>query len=148
MTLSTLKNLNLSVGELGEAFRLKETAGAAQKPAPTTTGRERASGSAAAPPAPKSAGAAIGAGVVDPVQWWTALTQQFTELAAKAMRDGAAAASDTIAAAAHDAPETAERKVGGATKRQVTGARTTKSGDAGSASAPGKPRRRAATRSG
>lgn len=150
MTLSTLKNLNLSVGDLAEAFRLKEPAGADGSPAPAKTSSERPSGSAAAAPAAaKPAGGEAGAGVVDPVQWWAALTQQFTEVAAQAMRDGAAAASGATAAAAQaaTAPAAADRTVDGCAKRRATGGRSTKSGDAGSASAPGKTTRRAAPRS-
>jgi len=41
------------------------------------------------PPAP--------AGVVDPMQWWGALTKQFTQLTASAMKDGAGDAAKTLA---------------------------------------------------
>lgn len=83
MTLSTLKTMNVSVGEIGEAMRLRPPArGAAPK----------ARGGKAAP-----ADAAGVAGVVDPMQWWGALTQQFTQLAVQAMKDGTADAAKGIA---------------------------------------------------
>ena len=37
---------------------------------------------------PSSAAIDPAAPAVDPMQWWGALTQQFTELAAQALRDG------------------------------------------------------------
>ena len=39
------------------------------------------------------------AGVVDPMQWWGALTKQFTQLAAQAMKDGAGDAAKSFAGA-------------------------------------------------
>jgi hypothetical protein len=53
----------------------------------------------AAAPAPAADPAARPAGV-DPMQWWGALTQQFTELASKAMQDSSAIATRNLAAAA------------------------------------------------
>jgi hypothetical protein len=43
--------------------------------------------------------AAPAAGVVDPMQWWGALTKQFTQLAATAMKDSATDAAKTLAGA-------------------------------------------------
>jgi hypothetical protein len=37
--------------------------------------------------------------VVDPMQWWGALTQQFTQLAVQAMKDGSADAAKNLAGA-------------------------------------------------
>src|SRR5581483_3014158 len=48
----------------------------------------------ATPKAPPAA-----AGVVDPMQWWGALTKQFTQLAATAMKDSAADAAKSLAGA-------------------------------------------------
>lgn len=98
MTLSTLRTMNLSVGELRDSMllRMPETAapraGAAapapaRKAASKTTAAAGGDASAAAPPA----------GVVDPMQWWGALTKQFTQLAATAMRDSAAGAAQGLA---------------------------------------------------
>ncbi|MES1163970.1 MAG: hypothetical protein ABUL50_13005, partial [Rhizobacter sp.] len=46
---------------------------------------------AAAPAEPAAAAAPDAPGVVDPMQWWGALTQQFTELATTALKDTDAA---------------------------------------------------------
>src|SRR4030095_1712051 len=71
MTLSTLKTMNVTVGDLGNAMKLRAPAAAS---APASAKAARATGST-------PADAAAPAGVVDPMQWWGALTQQFTQLA-------------------------------------------------------------------
>ncbi len=80
MTLSTLKTMNVSVSEMGHAMRLRPPERAA-----TPEGRRDKAAPAAA------------AGVVDPMQWWGALTQQFTTLAVQAMKDGTADAAKQLA---------------------------------------------------
>jgi len=98
MTLATLKGMNFSMGEVANAMQLKVAdamgGGAADKP---KAARKPAS-SDGGKPAP---------GVVDPLQWWSALTQQFQEIAAGAMKEvGAqsAAAAGRVSAAAAKAP--------------------------------------------
>jgi hypothetical protein len=87
MTLSTLQTMNLPMADLRSALTLP-TAPAAPP--------------GAAPAAPEAAPAADAAAkpAVDPMQWWGALTQQFTELAAKAVQDSSAIASRNLAATA------------------------------------------------
>ncbi|MHB1199651.1 MAG: PhaM family polyhydroxyalkanoate granule multifunctional regulatory protein [Polaromonas sp.] len=114
MTLATLKGMNFNMGDVANAFKLKgadsapdkaktfsglevppsafqaaqagagpgaEPAAAAPSPAPAKTGTPRAkTGKAPAAAAP---------GVVDAMQWWGALTQQFQAIAADAMKDAA-----------------------------------------------------------
>ena len=48
-------------------------------------------------PAPKAAPKAAGPAAVDPLQWWGALTKQFSELAANAMKETAGDAARTLA---------------------------------------------------
>jgi len=84
MTLSTLKTMNVTVSDLGEAMKLR----------PPDAPGDRAGATPA-----KAA-----AGVVDPMQWWGALTQQFTQLAVQAMRDGTADAAKQLAGAAARRP--------------------------------------------
>lgn len=94
MTLSTLKTMNLSFGELTESLkiRLPEAAEPAAAPAPAPAARKPAArGGAKAPEVPP--------GVIDPMQWWGALTKQFTELAASAMKDTATDAAKNLAGA-------------------------------------------------
>ena len=97
MTLATLQTMNLPLAEVREALKVPmPTAAATAPPAPAAKARKapRAAKSATA----RSAGsaAAKAAPMVDPMQWWGALTQQFTELATKAMKDGGTEASRQI----------------------------------------------------
>ncbi|MDF1486257.1 hypothetical protein PY257_13905 [Ramlibacter sp. H39-3-26] len=89
MTLATLNGMNLSMGDLAQAFTLKPTsaAPAAAAPAPAQSSPAAA---AKAPTRRKSAKpAAAPNSVVDPMQWWGALTQQFQQIAASALQDAA-----------------------------------------------------------
>jgi hypothetical protein len=98
MTLATLKGMNFSMGEVADALKLKipesvpsgarevaVTAAAAPEPVSAATSTETGK----AKPARKSSAKPQqpGSGVVDPLQWWGALTQQFQQIAATAMKD-------------------------------------------------------------
>jgi len=98
MTLSTLQSMNLPMADLRSALTL-----------PTAPAAPAAATPPSAPPAPtqpepaapaEAAGEAPAKPAVDPMQWWGALTTQFTELATKAMQDGSALASRNLATAA------------------------------------------------
>jgi hypothetical protein len=97
MTLATLKGMNFNLADVANAFTLKPADAAAggmqrasEKAASTTrTSSDAAStvgGAArAAPKSTKSSGGA--AALVDPMQLWGALTQQFQQIAAGALKD-------------------------------------------------------------
>ena len=119
MTLATLKGMNFSMGDVANAFKLKTAdtvMSGVQKAADTVTGAAEAVTSAAArvtgrsaadeqasdeggtdaepaakakPKAKGKASAAAEPAVVDPMQWWGALTSQFQQIAANAMKDAA-----------------------------------------------------------
>jgi hypothetical protein len=119
MTLSTLKSMNFSMGDVANALKIKAAdtlagfTGSAAAPAttqfagleipPRTYGKTepeadkvpapRAPAKRKARPASKTAKAAAASaptgGVVDPVQWWGALSQQFQQIATNAMKDAA-----------------------------------------------------------
>ncbi len=82
MTLATLKGMNVSMGELAEAFKPKPAAPAPQaaEPAPPPP---------ASPPAAEPAAEAPAAqpGLVDPLKWWGSLTEQFQHIAGAALKD-------------------------------------------------------------
>ena len=91
MTLSTLKTMNVQMTDLRESMKLPEpvppsAAPAAAAPANKRGARKRSPAETTAP-----------AGVVDPMQWWGALTKQFTQLAAGAMKDSAGDAAKALA---------------------------------------------------
>jgi hypothetical protein len=95
MTLATLEGMNFNMGEVANALTLKATDtmfGGMQKMSEKVAGaasKADAQTSAKAPrkPAAKSSTGAATASVVDPMQWWGALTQQFQQIAASAMKD-------------------------------------------------------------
>ncbi len=93
MTLSTLKTMNVQMDDLREAMTLRvpEPAAKAVPEAP------KKAATAKKQPAAKKAAAAAAAQPVDPMQWWGALTKQFTELAAGAMKDSATDAAKNLA---------------------------------------------------
>ena len=97
MTLSTLKTMNVQMDDLRESLKIRlpgtpPAAVAAPAAAPVAAKRTRksaANGGAAADATPP----------VDPMQWWGALTKQFTQLATTAMKDSATDAAKNLAGA-------------------------------------------------
>lgn len=109
MTLATLEGMNFNMSEVANAFKLKVAASESDKAKPFS-GQEispsafqasQASAERSAEPAAEAsakakeaktetdkAPAAAG-GMVDPMQWWGALTQQFQAIAADAMKEAA-----------------------------------------------------------
>jgi hypothetical protein len=135
MTLSTLKTMNVSVGDLSQAMKLKPPSAAAEAP------KAKASPSAAE----KSAAPA---GIVDPMQWWGALTQQFTQLAVQAMKEGTTDAAKQLAGAvAKQSFDAANQTLKKAASVPAAVARTARSAIKSAASAPPKPAKRKRTAS-
>ena len=106
MTLATLENMNLSLKDVAESFKIKpETVQAQAAP--------RAA-KAAEPPvqqADESAQAGSKTGV-DPMQWWNSLTEQFTTIASSAVQDmagQAAKAAEQVAQTVQASAEAAEK---------------------------------------
>ena len=129
MTLSTLKTMNVQMEDLRDSLqiRLPDSVKTAIAPAPTPSrftsaaadgdADEKVEPEEKSPPAPEPAKnrarppmrhAALAASAparaaphpVDPMQWWGALTKQFTELAANALKDSTAEATRSLAAQA------------------------------------------------
>ena len=99
MTLSTLKTMNVQMSDLRESMKIKlpeAPAPAAAAPMAATKTTRKGDGTARKP---SSAESAMPAGVVDPMQWWGALTKQFTTLATSAMKDTATDAAKNLAGA-------------------------------------------------
>ena len=89
MTLSTLKTMNVQMEGLRDSLQIRVPT---VEPAPEAAPQPEPAAAADAPPAAP--------GVVDPMQWWGALTKQFTELATTAMKDTGADAARQMAGAA------------------------------------------------
>lgn len=100
MTLATLKGMNVSMSEVAKAFTVQAPeATTARAPAPASVARP-APAPAAAPQAEEAAdGEDARPGVIDAMQWWGALTQQFQQIAATAMKEAAARATPEPGAA-------------------------------------------------
>ena len=92
MTLSTLKTMNVSMADLTESLKIRMPAAAPDEPPPAPPPAPKPFFAAPAPAPAATAPAEPAApasppGVIDPMQWWGALTQQFSELASKALQD-------------------------------------------------------------
>ncbi len=118
MTLSTLKSMNVSADALRDSLQARADE--------STAGSDDA---AAAP----EAGAAASTEAIDPMRWWGALTQQFTELATHTMQD---ALKPEAAAAASPQPSARAAKAASAGK-----AAATKAAAKGAAAAPQRAKR-------
>ena len=123
MTLATLKGMNFNMGDVANAFKLKATetvAGAVN----TALGKPTAKKSSAkkkAATAPATKG-----GMIDPMQLWGSLTQQFGQIAADAMKDaGKKTAMDTTKNMAKAMTQTAMNTAMNTAKSAAQAASTT-----------------------
>jgi ribosomal protein L12E/L44/L45/RPP1/RPP2 len=105
MTLSTLRGMNVRMEDIASAFTKQAAAmapapaAAAPEPEPEEVEEEDEMPEEEAPAPTKSrsrpasakakTAAADGAGVVDPMQWWGSLTEQFQQIASSALQDAA-----------------------------------------------------------
>ncbi|MEO8118492.1 MAG: PhaM family polyhydroxyalkanoate granule multifunctional regulatory protein [Rhodoferax sp.] len=99
MTLATLKGMNFNIGDVANAFKLKAAdtvASGVQKVTEkaATTAKTLSELAAEAEEVAqkvsnvaKPAASAAAAGIIDPMQLWGSLTQQFQQIAASAMKD-------------------------------------------------------------
>ena len=109
MTLSTLQTMNLPMADLRDSLRIGVPAAVEPTPAPAPVAWAPKSASAPATSARTSDASAstsasvpapTGTPAVDPLQWWGALTQQFTDLATQAIKDSSATVDKPAAPAA------------------------------------------------
>ncbi len=123
MTLVTLKGMNFNMGDLANAFKLKATetvAGAVN----TALGKPAANKSA--PKKKASPTISAKSGLVDPMQLWGSLTQQFGQIAADAMKDASKkTAMDTTKNMAKAMTQTAVNSAMSTAKSAVKSAATT-----------------------
>jgi len=139
MTLSTLRGMNVRMEDIASAFT-KQAAPAAPvaappaEPEPQVEAEEETQAPAKkARSKPASAASASGGdgGVIDPMQWWGSLTEQFQQIATSALHDAAqlkvpapAAAPAASKPAARKATATAaKKKAPTAARKRTTGRR-------------------------
>lgn len=116
MTLATLKGMNFNLSEVANAFKLKATetvAASVQKAAEKTevptqpvaeVARQAEETAKESTMATKPAAPAA-TGMVDPMQLWTSLTQQFQHIAAGAMKEASKATAELGKSPAQGATE-------------------------------------------
>jgi hypothetical protein len=113
MTLATLKGMNFNMAEVASALTLKPAEARENKPAKDAKDGDGAASAAT--------------GVVDPLQWWGALTQQFQQIAAGALKDAASStamdtarnmAADMARDAVKSATDVVQAATGGAAVRK------------------------------
>jgi len=137
MTLSTLRTMNVPLAHLRDSLMVPQPA---QASAPDK-GKPAARGAAR-----KASPAEMATPAVDPMQWWGALTKQFTQLATSAMKDSAGDAAKSLAGTmvkqSFDAAEQTLKKAV-ATPGKVAGAVVKAAAKTASNAAGGAARRRA-----
>ena len=149
MTLSTLKTMNVQMTDLRDSLKIRvpdaAPAGADEAEAPSAPAAK------AAPKGARKGSSKDGATpppAVDPMQWWGALTKQFSELAATALKDGAAEAAALVASAASVAPAAKAQKASISTPPSSSVAKkaTTRKARSSTAAAPKSAARKPAAR--
>lgn len=172
MTLSTLQGMNLSLGDVAQALKANATdamaqmAGfasavtqppaAASAPVPEAPAAAPFAAPVEAPAAPTDASvdadpaatagtAPPSAGVVDPMRWWGALTEQFQAIATHAMNDVAAQAAQAAQAGAAVAAAATEPVKAAVSSEAATPSKPARAAKVASAPTPAKPKQPAAT---
>ncbi|RTD95843.1 hypothetical protein EJO68_05620 [Variovorax atrisoli] len=151
MTLSTLRGMNVRMEDIASAFTRQATAAAAvvtpaaapaqaaAEPEPEEIEDEeppQEEAEEAAPPPKKAsrkpadsrskATAGEGAGVVDPMQWWGSLTEQFQQIASTALQDAAQLKMPSMAQPLADAVGSVMGKPAAARKPAAAAKKNTK----------------------
>ena len=135
MTLAALKGMNVNMGDLANSFKPKaadpvDLGAKHEREKAATAARSAAEAAEAAELAakkPRRSGkpaAKASAGLVDPMQLWGALTQQFQQIAATAMKD---VAKHTAADAASNPAAGAAKPASKATKKVANNVAATRS---------------------
>ena len=144
MTLATLKGMNFNIGDVANALKLKAadsvyTGVQRVTERATSTAKTISDVATGTKSAAKSAKAAAGAGgLVDPMQLWGSLTQQFQQIAAGALKEATAKtavdvtknmatgmAKEAVKSAKAAAKSAGQRAAAGAAKRARPAAKKT-----------------------
>ncbi|KQU86863.1 hypothetical protein ASC78_04725 [Variovorax sp. Root318D1] len=157
MTLSTLRGMNVRMEDIANAFTkqaaaVAPAAAAPVEPEPEAEPEEEAPAEAAAParkarskPASSNAASTGNGGVVDPMQWWGSLTEQFQQIASSALQDAAQLKVPAMAQPVADAVDKAMGKPA-ASAASKPAAKKAAATPAAKKKAPGAARKRAASR--
>lgn len=156
MTLSTLQTMNVPMDNWAQSMvqhwqkfaqgtTQTEPAAAAKQPpapepappvaAPAASAEPPASAPATAAAAPAAAASTAAGGTADPLQWWSALTQQFQHIAQQAVQDVTQHAMQH-ATNTHEAAASAVQAMGAAATPRKAAARSTRKPAASKSPAP------------
>ncbi|MFS2101647.1 PhaM family polyhydroxyalkanoate granule multifunctional regulatory protein [Variovorax sp. Varisp85] len=141
MTLSTLRGMNVRMEDIANAFTKQAAAmapAASPEPEPdpepeeVEDADEMPEEQAPAPKKPRSrpaaakanAGSPDGLGVVDPMQWWGSLTEQFQQIASSALQDAAQLKVPAMAQPLADAVDTVMGKPAAAARKPAAAKKT------------------------
>jgi hypothetical protein len=146
MTLSTLQSMNVNMADLAKAFTAKAPVAepapqATREPEPVVAKPEAGAEAAPEKSASKSSEKASAKPAVDPMQWWGAITQQFQDIAAAAVKDVAAEAMKAGMTAKGASTSAASKKSPSAKKAPAK-----KAASAKKTAAPSAPRKAASKR--
>ena len=134
MTLATLKGMNFNIGDVANALKLKaadsvysgvksvteRAASTAKTISDVATGHKSSSKESKAPKATSAV-----AGLVDPLNLWGSLTQQFQQIAANAMKEATTkTAVDVTKNMASGLAKEAVKSAKATAKRSASGARS------------------------
>ena len=125
MTLSTLQDMNVSMGQLADALKVPS---ASPSPASTTESNPKPKSSAKPnqQTKPAQAKAAEKSSSVDPMAWWGSLTQQFQQIASEAMQDMQNKSQAMAAATQAPTPKSPKAHPAAKTKRRPAQAKRAK----------------------
>ena len=157
MTLSTLRGMNVQMEDLASVFTRQAAATPAfstESPPPAAAAASKAKPQAEEEVEPKETGAPAGpegaagaAGVVDPLQWWGALTQQFQQIASSALHEASQVKMPMMPPLSEAHGEKRPAASGKAPRKTATAASSKKSAGgrsaAGSSTSPTPARKRA-----
>jgi hypothetical protein len=112
MTLDTLKGMKVPMDALRESLKARMPTASYPAPQPAPEPEPPASAPSSATPSSQpepEADAPPGTGV-NPMQWWSTLTEQFSNLAQQAVQAGQDAVASSVAGKPTEATETTKRK--------------------------------------
>lgn len=137
MTLNTLKGMNFNIGDVANALKLKaadsvysgvqrvseRAASTAKSIADVATGTGKPASKA--DKGAKASGTGAMAGLIDPLQLWSSLTQQFQQIAAGAVKEATAKSAvdltkNVATGMAKEAIKSGKNAVGAATRRAAS----------------------------
>ena len=125
MTLQTLQGMNLSMNEIAKAFTLPLTSASADRDqekaasTPPAKADDENEGETTSHDEAEPTSKQKGSTIVDPLQWWSALGQQFQQIAAETLRDATERATAPAPATSKSAVKSTKSRAKPATAKKA-----------------------------